>query len=358
MDCIQRQLPLQGPLSQDEEWRLVSLCKGCANPPLSLVSHMRALCSPSLYMPNCASFLRKWVIAITCNNVDTVRIGVNNDADPDSRALQPIYNWKLFALLGPKSIFGTSLLLCGHNPTTSELCSLDAMATDPDIGDERMELVCAYLCAEGTKAESVSILSPIFQKGASDEDKAKALNALMRMYIKGGIMLDELCEYAKILDPKNQYTHTIIALLLGLHSGASMGATGTFGEMRDSMIEHITAHATTKGAFGTTPTLIPTRADIEGMILALYIGTVLTPTTPTTPTTMTTPTSPTSPTTPTTPTTPTDEKQLITTKRVIIMAIECGYNDIVTVMKVAHDRAIRADAELFWHVLTSRTREY
>lgn len=333
-------------LTQQEELDMVSQCMNCANPPLSLISWVCALCSlTNLFIPNCAPLLRKWLVAVQCDNVANARMGANNDTDPDSRALQPIYTWKLFTLLCPKGIFDASLLLSGRKPTTSELCLIEALATEPDIGDARNMLACAYLCADGTfgavgsegaEAESVSKLVPLFQKSASNEDIAIALNELLIMYIKKGIMIDELCEYAKILDPENQYTKTIIALLLGLHSGASLS---TFGTICDNMIGHITARATTKGAFGTTTT--PTQTNIIGMILTVYIGTVLTQTTATT--------------TPT-PTTVTDKKQPITTECVIILAIDCGYNDIVTVMKVAHDRAVRADAELFWHVLTSHMR--
>ena len=344
MDCFQE------PMTHIKEWTWAYRCMNCAVPSLSLILRVRALCSPCLFMPNCASFLQEWLVAAQCDNVANARMGANNNTSPYSRALQPIYRYKLFTLLSPKGIVGASLLLSGREPVPSELCLFETMATYPDIGDDRMKLVRAYLGAEGTKAESVSKLAPLFQKGANDEDKAKALNELMIMYIKKGIMFDELCKYANILDPENQFTHTIIELLIGLHSGASLSAKGTFGDMCDSMIGHITA--TTKGAFGTTST--PTHANIKGMILALYIGTVLTPTTPTIPTA---PTTPTDPSDPTDPTDPADEKQPITTERAIIMAIKCGYNDIVTVMKVAHDRAVRAHAELFWYILTSRMRD-
>ena len=326
-------------LTQKEELEMVLHCMNCANPPLSLISHVRQLCSlTNLFIPNCASFLRKWLVAVQSDNIANARIGTKNNTDPESRALQPIYEWRLFMLLGAKGTFGTNLLLSKCKPTTDELCSLEAMASDPDIGDDRNMLVRAYLGTFGAEAGSVSILSPIFQQDAKREYRDSALNAIMVMYIKGCIMLGELCEYVKILCtddsvPHNQYTKTITEFLFGLHNGNMSQCVRRAINKR--LVSHITAHAHAHAPATAT------RTNIEGMILALYIGTVLTPATLTTLSTLST---------------LSDEKQTDTSESAIIMAIEHGYNDIGTIMKVAYDRAIRIHDELLRYISSSHMR--
>jgi hypothetical protein len=258
----------QGLLTQGDEKELVILCKSTQNPSWQFMVYVINVCSSNnLFIPECAPFLRNWLIAVACNNIPKARNGANDYTSPMSIALQPIYAWNLFILLGGH------LLLSERKPTEFELCLLEALTTDLGISEGRKELVRAFISVHSGNAlvnPSLLVIIFILQERKRNGVKAHmnailvkgALNAIMTMFINEYITFWELREYMMILRTcestpisRNQCTDAIITLLTGLYDGeVSPAAMNSIIEM---LIDYIAANRP--------------GANIDGALLALHI---------------------------------------------------------------------------------------
>lgn len=261
-------LPARKALTQEEERALVLRCIQTLNPGRWFKAYVRGLCSlTNLFVPACASFLREWLAAVAVDSIANARTGANVCKTHVSMALQPIYPWKLFMLLGGH------LLLSGCKPTDADLRLLEAMTTDPDISKGHRELVRAFIGVnreDALEAPSVFAIIFILQNMKRDgvkicvnaalvDDVKCALNAIMTMFIGGCITLSELCEYMMILHlgpiSCNQCTDAIIDLLTGLYGGNA--SPTNMSCIIDMLIGYVAAN--THGA------------NIDGALLALHI---------------------------------------------------------------------------------------
>lgn len=261
-------IPDCAPLTPKEEEELVNLCNSTPSPSTEFMEYIIELCSlTNLFIPDCAPFLRGWLRAVACDDIANARTGANDDTSPMSRALQPIYEWRLFMLLGGY------LLLSKRKPTEVELCLLEALTTDLGISKGHRDLTRAFISVHsGDALVNPSLLVIIFILQARKRNGVKGcmnavlvkstLNAIMTMFIDGCITLYELREYMMILRTcesssfsRNQCTDAIITLLTGLYDGETSPAD--MNSIIGMLIEYVTANRP--------------GANIEGALLALHI---------------------------------------------------------------------------------------
>jgi hypothetical protein len=256
------------PLTDKEEEKLVKLCICTPTPSAQFIKHIEWLSSSNnLFRSKNFFFLKKWLVAVACNNIANARTGANDNTSSLSRALQPIYAWKLFMPLGGH------LLLSEHKPTPNALCWLKALTMDPDISEGRKDLVRAF-CSVHSRGEIVDpsplIIIFILQDRKRNGGKGcmnavlvrNALNAIMHMFVKAEITLWELREYMMILRTcestpisRNQCTNAIITLITGLYDGEA--SPDDMNSIIGMLIEYVTANEP-----GTNS---------EGALLALHI---------------------------------------------------------------------------------------
>lgn len=309
------------PLTDEEEIKLVKLCIFTPTPSAGFIEYVTMLCSSAtLFRSKYFLFLKEWLVAVACNNIANARTGANDDKSPMSRALQPIYKWRIFM------IRHGHLLLSGRKPTTNELCWLEAMTTDPDISEGRKDLVRAFrsVHSRGEIVDPSPLVVIFFMQGMKRNGvKAhmnavlvrNALNAIMHMFVKGEITLWELREYMMILRTcestpisSNQCTNAIITLITGLYDGEA--SPDDMNSIIGMLIEYITANEP-----GTNS---------EGALLALHIVSMIP--------------------------VDNDDLRIVQPEDATTLAVKHDHCHIGSLLKVLCDRARRDYEELFRHI--------